>query len=294
VTAAWWAFYGTVVFRAVGESALALWNALGSLTLTPSIAAGLQGSHYGAPTPPAVKVLIVARDLTFMVLAGAGLLLAATYLRRVPRLAVVLISTGLVAIVSLGVESVSAQALPNFYAVSFLIPLLACLAALPFAVSRTIAWRIVAPAVAVTVVVTGSLVGFWAHNYAPRHIYDPSVAASVAGEHPAGWEHVTRFLIGSAAFDGRVLTDDGQVLLGGSPLASIDQIYVLGDRETVIMPGDVVVAFRAFRVDSYVAQVQPDRVSVTYSSDQMLGLASAYSLLYADGETNVYRVPGPP
>lgn len=253
---------------------------------------------YPYPSPPWAVVLLWARNILMFGGAALGLMLIVRQRWPTGRTQAFIVGS-LVALAAPALpDAAFGFAGPPYRAVGIFMPFLALAAALfyvrlgPWLGKLKGGFGAIVPMV-LALFVFCALVGQWAHQYVPRHLYDPSVSFAEGGEHPLEWRRLDQFLDTSVSYDNvdTFVTDESFVMGLILPVDQWPKIAVVGTRRANVSLGSLVVAFRGLKTTSYIAQEsRPTFLSPDFDSSQFQReVESGLNRIYDSGQSQTWR-----
>jgi len=205
----WWDNFGSVIWPTIASG---IQRFIGVLI-------GIEGIKYlpakayypNILTPPWVLSLLTLRDLLIYVPALFGLFLVTTKATKAAAEYFVIYST-----LAFGILFITDNLffrVETYRLVSLSLPFIALLSAASYSQLRKRLkpiWNVPIIVAIIGVLLLSSIIGLWAHNYAPLHIYDPSINSTEVGERNTDFIRVNEFLnekLSTNKFQ-RIWTDD--------------------------------------------------------------------------------------
>ena len=190
----WWNLFGTFIWPIAG----------GRLRLFLQIISGARETEFFLPlsayypsqlTPMWVLLLSRLRDIVMYVPLVFGLLFISIQRLEKPQRFMVVYSTLVFGVLFL-VDNLSFKLEP-YRVIALSLPLIALLSATSYTqITKRLnrIWSVFVTAAIVIVLLLSSFIGLWAHNFAPLHLYDPSVNPMEVGENNVHFLRVSDFL----------------------------------------------------------------------------------------------------
>jgi len=253
---------------------------------------------YPYPSPPWAVALLWTRNI--LMFGGAALGIVLILRQRWPSGSTQAFLVGSLMALSLPAlpDAAFGFAGPPYRAVGIFMPFLALAAALFYVRlgrwlgKSKVGFSAIVPVV-LALFVFSALVGQWAHQYVPQHLYDPSVSLAEGGEHPPEWRRLDRFLDTSVSYDNveTFVTDESFVMGLILPVDQWPKIAVVGTREADVSSRSLVVAFRGLETTSYITQesrpafLLPDFDSSRFQRE----VEESLNRIYDDGQVQTWR-----
>lgn len=253
---------------------------------------------YPYPSPPWAVALLWTRNILMFGGAALGLILIVRQRWPAGRTQAFIVGSLLALSIPALPDAAFGFAGPPYRAVGIFMPFLALAAAFfylrlgPWLGKLKGGFGAIVPIV-LALFVFSALVGQWAHQYVPRHLYDPSVSLAEGGEHPPEWRRLDQFLDASVSYDEveTFVTDESFVMGLILPVDQWPKIAVVGTRKADVSSQSLVVAFRGLETASYIIQesrpafLLPDFDSSRFQREVERGL----NRIYDDGEFQTWR-----
>ena len=244
----WWDNFGSVIWPTIGSG---IQHFIGVLMGIKEIKYIPTQAYYpNILTPPWVLSLLTLRDLLIYVPALFGLFLVTTKARKTAAKFFVIYSTLVFGI--LFITDNLFFRVETYRLVSLSLPFIALLNAISYNQLRKRLkpiWNVPIIVAIMAVLLLSSFIGLWAHNYAPLHIYDPSINYMEVGERNTDFMRTNGFLnekLSMSRFQ-RIWTDDANTLVSLLDPIDYNKIKMLMPDSTHVLDpcgDDIVCAFK--------------------------------------------------
>ena len=289
----WWSEVATNIFPFISNSWLRIVETIRLGRYAPSTF----GGGYPIPSPDWALAVLLMRNMAIFGGAALGfaLILARSWPSRRTRLFVV--GSVLTMASPLLVDAAFASTGPPYRVLVVFMPFIALCAGVFF--GQLTRWlskprvlsAVLMPGVA-ALIVFALAIGQGANQWVPRHLYDPSVTAAAAGEHPRDWRRLKEFVDDRIVLNNvaTVITDERYATELMLPLDQWHKIEVVDSREAELRNPYLVVAFRKLRTDSYMTRILTDLPRPGYNAAIFIdGLNRTSDHVYSDGEFDLWR-----
>jgi hypothetical protein len=259
------------------------------------------GSYPAALRPGWIVALLRLRDLVLYTPAVVGLLLV--WRKRTKAAAKYFIICSTVALAMIFFVDDVFFALEPFRVVDLTMPLVAFLSAVLYMKIRKVselAWKLTVFSFTF-LVLTASFTGFWAHDYAPVHLYDPSVSSISVGEVRPDFIRLKPFFEQKVSLNDIqvVWTDSYQELLYLLDPPEYDKIIMLGPANMAQIDrrgNGLVASFRDFNLYRYYGwiwgTVQTPEEAENLRHELAQSVNGEDNRIYDDGSSVLWTVSG--